>query len=804
MSVPADKTLAAAPSEVGINVDGRALSAVPGSMLIEATDKHGITVPRFCYHHRLSVAANCRMCLVEVEKAPKPMPACATPVTEGMVVRTRSTKALEAQRAVMEFLLINHPLDCPICDQGGECELQDLAMGFGRDVSRYQERKRVVPALDIGPLVQTDLTRCIQCTRCVRFGEEIAGLRELGALGRGEHMEIGTYVKHSMRSELSGNIIDLCPVGALTSKPFRYSARSWEMQQASSIAPHDSLGSNVNVQLLRGAVKRVVPAANPSINDVWLSDRDRFSYLGLYSDDRLQQPMQHCEMKRALRNDDWSKVIADCGSKLQRIVNEHGADEVAFLVSPSLSLEECYLVQKLARALGCNNIDHRLRQRDFRGQERAPIFPWLGCDLDSLEQLDACLLVAATPRLDVPLLNYRLRKSALQGGAIMSINPVAINSNFDMAAELLVAPGDMPAKLAEIFLAVAKGNRKADKVDQKLLAKIKPGADASKVAAALAAGKRSAVLIGERAMEHQDFYKLWQLSGLIAKGSGSVLGFMPAGANAAGAALAGCLPHRGVMGDKIESPGSNALEMMQRPRKAYVLVGFEPEHDLALGEGSMEALAQAEHVVYMGGWLSSGMRKLAHVALPTCQFAENEGSYVNLEGKAQQFTASATAPGETKPLWKVLRMLGHGMHLTGFDYVDLEGVRKELAPRLKQLNPDNKCAWEINEEIAPMVRATNRVDRHGKRSPYSIDPLVRRSDPLRQAMPEPVAEAHLNPSLIERLGLAGTVQIRSNEATLVMPVRPDPMVADNCVSIPCTGYAARLGDGHTDVELSAP
>ncbi|MGV0005684.1 MAG: NADH-quinone oxidoreductase subunit NuoG [Candidatus Porifericomitaceae bacterium WSBS_2022_MAG_OTU9] len=792
------------PEEVEFTVDGRTIRAAPGSMLIEATDQHGINVPRFCYHSRLSVAANCRMCLVDVEKAPKPMPACATPVAAGMVVRTTSAKALDAQKAVMEFLLINHPLDCPICDQGGECELQDLAMGYGRDISRYQENKRVLPALDIGPLVQTDLTRCIQCTRCVRFGEEVAGLRELGALGRGEHMEIGTYVKHSMRSELSGNIIDLCPVGALTSKPFRYSARTWEMQQQQGIAPHDCLGSNINIQLLRGAVKRVVPAANPAINDVWLSDRDRFSYLGLYSEDRLTKPMLYCEMRRKLHANEWGESLEACSRQLRQIVNKYGADELGFIVSPSLTTEEHYLAQRLARALGCNNIDHRLRQSDFRGQERAPAFPWLGCDIDALEQLDACLLLGATPRTDVPLLNYRLRKSALKGGAIMSLGPVALDSNFDMAEQLVTAPGDMAAKLAKILLSIPQDQEKTGMLDDKLFSKIKTDDDSKRVGAKLLESKHSAIFIGEDALAHPDFYTLWQLAGLLAKATGSFLGFIPTGANAVGAALAGCLPHRGLMGSPVEEPGATIVDMIRKPRKAYILIGVEPEHDLALGQQCIDTLQDAEYVVYMGGWLNEQMRRLASIALPVCQYAENDGTYINLEGRIQSFAASASAPGETRPLWKVLRMLGSNMQLAGFDYNGIDDIQAEIMPKLRRLNPDNKCSWQISEPIQPKQRGATSAERYGSRSPYSIDPLVRRATALHQANPELAAVAMMNTQMIQRLGLGDKVRVRSNDATIILPLKVDDAVADNCINIPCVDYTNRLGPCYTDVELSQP
>ncbi|MGH8458044.1 MAG: NADH-quinone oxidoreductase subunit NuoG, partial [Nevskiales bacterium] len=404
---------------ITIEVDGKPLEARKGQMLIEITDSNGIYVPRFCYHKKLTVAANCRMCLVDVEKAPKPLPACATPVMPGMKVQTRSQRARDAQKAVMEFLLINHPLDCPICDQGGECELQDLALGYGRDVSRYQENKRVVKDKDIGPLVQTDMTRCIHCTRCVRFGEEIAGLRELGATGRGEHMEIGTYIEKSMVSEMSGNVIDLCPVGALTSKPFRYSARAWEMQQSAGIAPHDAVGSNIHFHIKRNQVKRVVPAENESINEVWLSDRDRFSYEGLYHPDRLTVPM--IREGDAWREVDWETALQFAHTGLQQVLEE-GADHIGALALPTATLEELYLFQKLLRGMGCHNIDHRIRQVDFSDQDVAPAFPWLGMDIAGMDKLDAVLLIGSNVRKEQPLINHRLRKASLRGGSMLVVN----------------------------------------------------------------------------------------------------------------------------------------------------------------------------------------------------------------------------------------------------------------------------------------------------------------------------------------------------------------------------------------------
>ncbi|RME33973.1 MAG: NADH dehydrogenase (quinone) subunit G, partial [Gammaproteobacteria bacterium] len=422
--------------KVTIEVDGKVLQARRGAMLIEATDAAGIFIPRFCYHPKLTVAANCRMCLVEVEKMPKPMPACATPVMDGMKVHTRSALAREAQKATMEFLLINHPLDCPVCDQGGECELQDLAMGYGSDVSRYSEAKRAVADPDIGPLVQTCLTRCIHCTRCVRFGEEIAGLRELGATGRGEHMTIGTYVRHTLVSELSGNIIDLCPVGALTSRPFRFRARPWELRQAKSIAPHDSVGSSLYLHLKGQKVLRVVPRENEAVNEVWISDRDRYGYAGLRSEDRLTRPLirQEGEWKEV----DWGTALEFAGEGLRRVIQTRGPGRLGALAAPNATTEELYLLQKLVRALGSENIDHRLRQRDFSDDRAAPLYPWLGMPITGLEQLDCVLLLGAWPRHQQPLLNHRIRKAALAGAAVLELNPVRREFNFPLAGSRIV------------------------------------------------------------------------------------------------------------------------------------------------------------------------------------------------------------------------------------------------------------------------------------------------------------------------------------------------------------------------------
>lgn len=490
---------------ITIEVDGIQMEARKGAMLIEVTDAAGIHIPRFCYHKKLTVAANCRMCLVEVEKAPKPLPACATPVMDGMKVWTQSAKAQSAQQGTMEFLLINHPLDCPICDQGGECELQDVAMGYGSDVSRFVERKRVVKDKDIGPLIATEMTRCIHCTRCVRFGTEIAGIRELGATGRGEHMEIGTYLAKSIVSELSGNVIDICPVGALTAKPSRFAGRSWEYAQHPAIAPHDSIGSHIFLHTMRDKVMRVVPRDCESINETWISDRDRFSYEGLYSLDRAVQPL----LKQAdeWQVVEWDNALTAVHQGLSQVIEQHGPDAVGVLVSPTATLEELYLAQKLSRGLGIANIDHRLRQADFSDQDHAPVFPWLGQPLETLEQVDAALLIGSNVRMEQPIAGHRLRKAALAGGKIMFINPRDFEFRFPVAAKLIVDPLTMVSGLAGVAKAIAE--RKGEQLPDHLYALLNGSEpdddDARTMVDNLINGERATVLLGNLAVSHPLF-----------------------------------------------------------------------------------------------------------------------------------------------------------------------------------------------------------------------------------------------------------------------------------------------------------
>ena len=643
---------------VNITVDGVPMKARKGEMIIRVTDANDVYVPRFCYHEKLPVAANCRMCLVEVEKAPKPLPACATPVAEGMIIHTKSPKAIAAQRSVMEFLLINHPLDCPICDQGGECELQDLAIGYGRDISRYHERKRVVKDKNIGPLVSTDMTRCIHCTRCVRFGQDIAGIPELGTTGRGEHNEIGTYIEASVNHELSGNIIDLCPVGALNSKPFRYRARSWEMTQQPLVSPHDGLGSNLFGHVLRGKLMRVVARRNDAINETWISDRDRFSYEGIYSDDRLQSPM--LRDANGWKTVDWQTAL----DVVARGLKAAPVDSLGFLASASATLEEQALFARLARGLGCANIDHRLRQADFSA---ATATPSLGLPVAAVDDLQALLVIGSNLRHELPMLANRVRKAAVRGGAAVSfINPVAYDYLFPVANNWALTPAQQLTELAALVAAAQAGTAGAQGavvVEQRHL----------DLVASLRGAERKAIWLGALAIRHPAYGALQSLAAQLAAATGASLGVLAEGANAAGAHLAGVLPGRSAGDDS----GLNAAAMLAKPLQSYVLLGVEPSVDM-LSPSAAASLAASTFVVALTPYASDELKSVAHVLLPIGTFAETSGTFVSLDGTWQSFAGAAVPVGEARPAWKVLRVLGNLLGLGGFDQNTSEAVRGEV------------------------------------------------------------------------------------------------------------------------------
>jgi len=656
---------------VNVEVNGVPVKAPKGEMIIRVTDAHGAYVPRFCYHDKLSIAANCRMCLVEVEKAPKPLPACATPVAEGMKIFTKSPRAIGAQRATMEFLLINHPLDCPICDQGGECELQDLAVGFGRDISRYHERKRSVQDENLGPLIATDMTRCIHCTRCIRFTDEIAGIQELGMIGRGEQMKVRTYIEQTVNHELSGNVIDLCPVGALVSKPYRFSARAWEMASIPLISPHDGVGTNTFGHVLRGKLMRIVPRENESINETWIADRDRFSYEAVYSADRIQRPMLR-EGNEWVETD-WETALAKVATGLRSRASLMGV-----LASSTSTLEELYLLGRLARALGTSNIDHRLRQRDFRDQGADPVFPSLGMRIADVQQLDSLLVIGSHLRHEVPILAHRVRKAARTGAKVALLNPAHFPYLFPVAAELVSRPARQVADLAAIVAAAAEVAGKP--IPEHLAgatrdARIEDSHRA--IATALASGTKRAVWLGALAARHPSYADLRSLAAALAEITGASFGQLAEGGNAAGAYLAGAIPHREAGGKAVSQPGLSAPDMLRIPQKAYVLFGgVEP-----WSEGNTEAaktLSKAEFVVAITPFASEQLRQVAHVLLPIGTFAETSGSYVNLEGVWQSQTGAAQPVGESRPGWKVLRVLGNLLDLGGFDYMSSDAVRDEL------------------------------------------------------------------------------------------------------------------------------
>jgi NADH-quinone oxidoreductase subunit G len=669
---------------VNIEVNGVAMQARKGSMIIHATDANDVYVPRFCYHDKLSVAANCRMCLVEVEKAPKPMPACATPVAEGMKVFTKSPRAIAAQKATMEFLLINHPLDCPICDQGGECELQDLAMGFGRDVSRFAERKRVVKDKNIGPLISTDMTRCIHCTRCVRFTAEIAGLQELGTTGRGETTEIGTWIEKSVDHELSGNVIDLCPVGALNSKPFRYQGRSWEMVAQELVSPHDAVGTNLYAHVRRGRLMRIVPRTNEAINETWIADRDRFSYEGIYADDRLTVPMMRIDGE--LKPVDWQTALEAAARGLQDVVRAHGAGQVGMLSHPTATTEEHYLVAKLARALGSGNVDHRLRQVDFRDQAADASFAGLGLPIAALEQLDAALIVGSNLRHEAPILAHRFRKAATKGAKIAFVNPAEFPYLFPVAAYRTVVPNAMADELLAIARAASeKSGQPLPATVAQAAGRVNAGDSHRAIAEQLAGGTRRLVLLGALAQRHASYADVRAAAAAVAQLTGATLGYLPDGGNAAGATLAGAVPHRVVGTKAVPQPGLDARAMVEANLRAYVLHGgIEPDADVSNAPVA-DALARAEFVVALTPYAPESVRRVAHVLLPIGTFAETSGTFVNLEGRWQSFTAAARAIGESRPGWKVLRVLGNLLNLPGFDYESSEQVREELRNALGEL-----------------------------------------------------------------------------------------------------------------------
>ncbi len=696
---------------VKIEINGQIVEAREGDMLIDVADDAQITIPRFCYHKKLSIAANCRMCLVEVEGAPKAVPACATPVTDGMKVQTKSAKSIAAQKSVMEFLLINHPLDCPICDQGGECELQDVAMEYGDDVSKYSEAKRILGDKDVGPLIHTDMTRCIHCTRCVRFGQEVGGIMELGATGRSEWMEIGTYIEKSITSEMSGNMIDLCPVGALTSKPFRYSARPWELKAHQGISPHDSVGSHLILHSKNNEVKRVVPGDKESINEIWISDRDRYSYEGLNSTDRFTTPM--IKEKGVWKQVDWETALAFVSDKLSAL--KETADEVGVIASPSSTVEELQLLQKLARGLGITSLDTRLRQQDFSLDSEGYIQPKLNHRFEEVEKLDSTLLVGSYLRKELPLLNHRLRKTQLAGRSVSSINPESFDVNYDLTQDVVNI--DMSAELAGVAKALEEMKQEESALFSSIVA-----TDAQKmIAKSLLDSAKSSIMLGQIAQMDSQFGQLVKLANRVATLSGATLNVLPLAANDVGAYAVNFLPEN----------GKNVADMMQQGMKAFINLGVEVEYDIAKGSQALEAMNKAEFVLNLTAFDSEAQREYADVMLPIAPFSEIAGTYINATGLKQSFKMAVEPKGDAKAAWKIFRVLGNMLELEGFDQTHSNQVLAELS--------DSPASLALAELSLPstLVKVTEAAD---SISIYSVDALVRRSPSL-QASNDAVANA---------------------------------------------------------------
>ncbi len=751
----AQPTQNTAPNLVNIEVDGKPIQVPKGSMIIEATDKAGIPIPRFCYHRKLPVAASCRQCLVEVEMGgrpmPKPQPACATPVAEGMKVLTRSDKALHAQRNVMEFLLINHPMDCPICDQGGECELQDMALGYGRSVSRFTERKRTIADEDIGPLVATEMTRCIHCTRCVRFISEIAGTYEFGSMDRGDRHVIGTYIGKNVESELSGNIIDVCPVGALTNKPFQFKARAWEMVAKPSIGYHDALGSNLWLHTRRGEVLRTVPRDNEAVNECWLSDRDRYSHQGMYAADRVSAP----EVKRngQWQATTWEDALQFAGEALKRVPGS----ELGILLHPATSNEEGDLLMRLARGLGSAHVDHRLRQLDFADNAVAQSF---ALPVAEVEQVRAALLIGSDLRYEVPLLNHRLHQATKKGAKVYAVNPAHFDFNYTLAGEAVVAPQAMVDALLALAKAAVAAGANAPAALAEAIASAQSDQGDSDAIAALKSGK-AVVILGEAAVTHPQASWLRAIARFIADATDAGYDELPVGANAVGLAQLGVVPGNG---------GLDAQAMLAQPRKSYLLYGVEPPHDFADGGAALRALHGADQVVAFSAYASPSLREVADVILPIALLPEIDATLVNVDGLAQGVAAGAKAPGEARPGWKVLRALGGAMQLAGFEFDDIAGLREGISARAQVPRQG------LSTRAAPAA-----LTRLATWPIYRLDAVLRRATALNAHPLNRAPAIRLNEAEARRQGLVAGAQ--ATIGAVQLPVLVDAAVPDGAVWI---------------------
>ncbi len=772
-----------------VEIDGKRFEVDNGKMIIEVADEAGIYIPRFCYHKKLSVAANCRMCLVEVENSRKTLPACATPITDGMKVFTKSAEALRSQKAVMDFLLINHPLDCPICDQGGECELQDLSMGFGHSSSQYEESKRAVNSDDLGSLIATEMTRCIHCTRCVRFGDEIAGVSELGATDRGEHMQIGTYVKHSMVSEVSGNVIDLCPVGALTSKPYRYQARSWEMSQHEHVAPHDCLGSNIYVHTRRNELMRVVPREQETINETWLSDRDRFSYLGLKHQQRATSPM----IKRdgIWEEVDWQTALQFTASNLAHIIKNNGPEQVAGLAGYSQTLEEYYLLQKWLRDIGVNNIDHRIKQSDFRDQSLQSLMPKNSIPYHELETQKVIMLIGCNIAREVPLASTRVRKAQINGAKVYAINSVDYAYHFAVTDKLLLSPHDMVKGLANLVAAAVPTGYLLTPEQERLLVGLQPTDQLKQLAAALRE-PHAVIVTGALLMDHPEAALLRSLTSLLSALTGANIIHFLHGSNSPGAWLAGVLPHRGAAGTAAETIGMDVQTALAARLKAYMLLGIEPEFDVANPYHARQSLLAAEFVVAMTAYTSDSLYEYANVILPIATFAETSGTYINLDQTWQTVAGTLPPQGQARPAWKVLRVLGNLMHCKGFEYLGSEEITQEISQKFAACTEIKPACYY--PDALPLAR--ENLTRIGEWPLYRIDPIVRRSHALQTCGSAEASCIRVHPDTAKKYGLTTVATISQSDIEITLPLEIDERIVRDAVWV-ANGMPETIDLGHS-------
>jgi NADH-quinone oxidoreductase subunit G len=764
---------------INIEIDGKLVETEPGSTVMDAAHKAGVYIPHFCYHKKLSIAASCRMCLVEVEKAPKPLPACATPAAEGMKVHTHSEMAVKAQKGVMEFLLINHPLDCPICDQGGECQLQDIAVGYGGSESRYSEEKRVVHPKQIGELISThEMSRCIQCTRCVRFGQEIAGIMELGMAYRSEHAQIMSFVNNSVDSELSGNMIDLCPVGALTSKPFRYTARSWELSRRKSISPHDGLGANLALHTKDNQVLRVVPVENDAVNECWISDKDRFSYEALNSTERLTRPMIRQDNKWI--EVEWAAALEYVANGLKQLTHAAGAEQIAALATPHSTIEELYLLQKLLRGLGSGNVDFRLRQSDFSADGKQAGAPWLGLPVNSINNFDRFLLVGTFLRADHPLIAQRIRQAVKGGARVNIVHSADEELLMPVANKAIIAPDDMVNTLLQVLKAlndvphIQAGQRKPEII--KLLSSIVVSDTARSIADSLASGKNVAVLLGNFAQQHPQSSRISMLCEEIATISGASFGYLGEAANSVGGYLANAVPFSDTL------PGMNAKTMLENPRKAYLLLNTEAELDMHDPQLAMQALRAADMVVCLTAFKHQGM-DYADVMLPITSFSETSGTFINTAGMVQSFNGAVKPPGDARPAWKVLRVLGNLLGVDGFDYETSVAVRDEA---LGKSNISDRLNNHLNGVLENLIASnTAGLQRIADVPIYSADALVRRAASLQKTNTAATPPVRMNTTEMQKLSLnAGdAVKVVQGSASVQLRVQADDGLPSGTVRI---------------------